>query len=304
MPATAAKHVTPSAFDEAKTAARSLESSSGRRREIPLRTRFVRSDHPDSAPPLARLVSMRGRGGAVPIKLYLALVWRCSAAPFSTDISARKWATLLGLEEPIGRGARRITAALDVLEREKLVTLERRRGDSTIVTLLDESGSGDAYRLPSTSHTRASTKKKDAHRYFKVPATLWTEGHIQAMSAPAVAMLLVLLAERNIDLRPTWWSTELFPSRFHLSATVRAQGTRELVERGLLTVTKQLVADSGEQFFGRERVRNLYQLAGEARPEDMVTAMAEQHAAKRVKEKRAGSAKAVRVVARSSTPEL
>lgn len=303
MPTTGAKVVDGGSLREAKELARGLDASSGRRKEIPVRTRFVRSDNADSAPPLARLVSARGRGGAVPIKLHLALIWRCSAFPFSTDISARKWAALLGLEDPSGRGARRITAALDVLERERLVTLERRRGDSTIVTLLDESGFGDVYRLPSTAHSRASTKNKSAHRYFKVPARLWTEGHIQAMSAPAVAMLLVLLAERNLDLRPTWWSTELFPRRFGISAGVRAQGTRELVDRGLLTVEKQLVADAGEQHFGRERVRNLYRLDGDARPEDMAKAMAELSAARRAA-KRSGSGKAARVVIRKATPKL
>ena len=60
----------------------------------------------------------------MPVLLYLALIWRCSAPPFSTDLQARKWALLLGLEDPDVRGARRMTNALDVLEREGLVKLD------------------------------------------------------------------------------------------------------------------------------------------------------------------------------------
>ena len=256
--------------DLALNAAKDIASSSSRRRAIPVRRSFVRDDDRDSDPPLARLVSSGGRGGAVPIKLYLALIWRCSASPFSTDISARKWATLLDLNDPNGLGARRVTKALAVLEEANLVKLERRRGDSTIVTLLEESGSGAPYGLPSTNYQRAKSDEKQArHRYFKVPLALWTEGKIQHMSASAVAMLLVLLAERNPDGKPTWWSTERFPDLFSLSPTTRSKGTQELVGLGLLFVRKKLVAvgSNPTRVFVRERVRNTYQLVGAARPE-------------------------------------
>lgn len=101
----------------------------------------MRNDEAAGFPPLASLASRGGRGGAVPLRLYLALIWRCSAVPHRTDILARKWALLLGLDDPAALGARRIAKALGILEREPRVHLERRRGESTIVTLLDESGS-------------------------------------------------------------------------------------------------------------------------------------------------------------------
>lgn len=251
--------------------AREIASGPGRRRAIPIRNSFVRNDDPSVEPPLARLVSRGGRGGAVPIKLYVALIWRCSASPFDTEISARKWALLLDLNDPNGLGARRVTKAMAVLEDERLVKLDRRRGDSTVVTLLEESGSGSRYSLPSTAYQRAkSPEKRAANRYFKVPLSLWTEGYLQHMPAAAVAMLLVLLAERNKDGKPTWWSTERFPDLFGLSPTTRSKGTQELRNLELLEVTKQLVAvgSSTSRTFVRERVRNLYQLTGAARPQD------------------------------------
>lgn len=262
---------------EAIRAAKELQETSGRREEIPVRNSFVRSADADQPAPLARLVSTRGRGGAVPVLLYLALIWRCSASPFKTDLQARKWAALLGLDDPDVRGARRVTNALDVLEREHLVTLERRRGESTIITILTESGDGSAYQLPSTSTARAKSKTvAERHRYFKIPPKLWTTGDIQSMSAGALAMLLILLCERNIDGRPTWWSTERFPQLFSISPSMRAKGTRELEDLGLLLVTKQSVPDGRDpnRIFTRDRVRNLYRLTGDARPLAMREAQA------------------------------
>lgn len=255
-------------------AAKVLADDSGRRAEIPVRNLFVRNDEAEVVPPLARLVSTGGgRGGEVPVKLYLALIWRSSSEPYETDHLARQWAELLDLKEPATLGARRITNALKTLEEARLVELTPRRGDTTIVTLLHESGNGRPYTLPSTAHTRATTDAERAqHRYFKIPIKLWTEGHIQAMSASAVAMLLVFLEERNVDGRRTWWSTELFPQRFNLSPTVRSKGTAELEERGLLGVQKELVGDDPRQSFTRHRVRSTYMLRGDARPAAMIAA--------------------------------
>lgn len=239
-------------------AARSLAEGSGPRKEIPVRRAFVNAlENPKSgAAPLAQLVARGGRGGLVPLKLYLALIWRCAAEPFSTVISARKWAELLALPDPETLGARRIAKALDVLEDLELVTLTRRRGNSTRITLLDESGTGEPYTLP--------IGRSGKYTYFKVPTQLWVEGYIQEMSASGLAMLLVLLEGRNRGGEPTWWSTNAFPSRYGLTSTVRSRGTSELVRYGLLSVNKRAVSDIAD--FRALRVRNTYQLVGPAKP--------------------------------------
>ena len=269
--------------------AKLLASESGRRDEIPLRRSFVRNDDPTVEPPLARLISAGGRGGQVPLKLYLALIWRCSGEPFKTDILARQWAALLGLDEPNTLGARRVTRALDVLADLRLVTLEKRRGESTLITLREESGLDARYTLPSTAYAKASGPEQAApHLYFKIPLKLWTEGHIQSMSAAALAMLLILLAERNVDGRRTWWSTERFPSLFNLSPAIRSQGTTELELRFLVDVRRESVTSSTSPTFSRERVRNTYRLIGDARPAAMVDAEAKARAerAKSARKKR------------------
>lgn len=271
-PPASAEDPSCSASEHSLHLARELTSSAARRVEIPIRVGFVERFDVDTAAagpadtaPLAQLVSVGGRGGGVAIKLFLAIVWRCSAAPFSTDVSARTWAALLDLPDPSNRGARRVTDALRTLERHNLIRLEHRRGEPSVIHLLDEHGHGAPYSLPSTAMVTGPKKQRDQkHLYFKIPTALWTNGQIQSMSAPALAMLLVCLAsERGRYGRSQWWSTEAFPNRYGLSPTTRSRGTRELVERKLLIVTKELVANSKTSGFGSEKVRNRYQLVNE-----------------------------------------
>lgn len=267
-PARASVEVTlRTASDSAKSLAQEIASSADRRRAIPVRKSFVQASG-ESKPPLARLVARGGRGGGVPVKLYLALIWRCSAKPFTTDISARKWAALLDLEDPNTLGARRITEALNVLESEGLIKLIKRRGEPSIIRLCEESGLGNEYSLPSTAHALARDADKPRHRYLKVPDSLWTDGLIQHMSGPAVAMLLILLAEQQPNRKRIWWSTTEFPSRYRLTSTARSKGTTELEILGLLSVQRQLVSKNPEvaRQFTRERVRNTYLLRGAAYP--------------------------------------
>lgn len=256
--------------------AKVMESDSSRT-EIPVRRSFVRAKTASEKAPLAQLVSTRGRGGEVALKLYLALLWRCSSPPYDTEIPAGRWAELLGLPEPRTLGARRVAKALVTLEKIGLVKLEPRAGDSTLVTLLNESGSGRRYVLPSTASAKANSEEaRKRNLYFKVPLRLWTRGEIQTMSAPGVAMLLVLLDSRNRDGSPTWWSTKYFPDTFGLSAAARTKGTGELIDRNLVRVIKQLVDQSNGKSLGRERVRHTYVLRGDARPAEMIAAQQEQ----------------------------
>ncbi|RYH65392.1 MAG: hypothetical protein EON54_05875 [Alcaligenaceae bacterium] len=254
---------------ESLSLADEIAKSSKLRVDIPVRQLFVRDPEGKGSTPLSRLVATRGRGNAVAIKLYLALIWRCAAPPFDTQVSSRKWAALLSLDDPERAGAKRVADAFRTLEREQLISLSTRPGEASTIQLLEESGIGAAYELPSTAYVLADDPKvKDRHRYFKVPARLWTQGHIQSLSAPALAVLLAVLSSQEAPGKPVWWSTTLFPARFGLSPATRARGTRELVDNGLLKVGKMLVNDSNfsSREFAPERVRNVYRLAGAAGP--------------------------------------
>ncbi|PXX52769.1 hypothetical protein DFR70_13017 [Nocardia tenerifensis] len=271
--------------------AKNIERTSGGRTSIPLRWSFTHAaDHGEAQPavkaPMARLIGTGGRGGGVPVKLYLALIWRAAGAPHTTDYSARLWAELLALPEPETKGARRISDALRALEAARLVWITRDPGEPSVVGLLDESGRGAPYQLPSTAYYHAQTleakaksperKKKfreemDANRYSKLPLTLWTNGHIQAMSSAALAMLLILMSNsRASEGKEIWWSTQKFPERYGISPATRARGTTELESRGLLLVTKRLVPNSpnNTRALTRKKVRNVYTLINDAKLPD------------------------------------
>jgi len=263
----------PKVASDTKVAAREMVNAAKRRRAAPVRKVFVRTDMEDPAP-LSQLARIGGRGGAVAIKLYLALLWRCSSAPFHTDKPARAWASLLALEEPETKGALRISAALKTLEAANLITVNRLPGRN-VVTVLDESGDGSDYQLPSTEYYLASMKGSSGqeqarrNRYFKISSRWWTEGDLQTLKGPGLIMLLILLAEQGGDDKlfadggvgkGVWFSTTVFPARYRVSHKTRAAGTRELLTRRLLIVEREALPDVPGSVFARRRYRNIYKL--------------------------------------------
>lgn len=268
--------------------AKNIEATSAGRTSIPLRWSFTHAADPGEGEqaqkaPMARLIGTGGRGGGVPVKLYIALIWRAAGAPHTTNYSARQWAELLALPEPETKGARRVSDALRTLEEARLVWITREPGEPSVVGLLDESGTGGAYQLPSNAYYHAKDlmekaksperKKKlqkvmDANLYSKLPLMLWTNGHIQAMSSAALAMLLILMSNsRANEGKEIWWSTQKFPERYGISPATRARGTRELEARGLLKVTKRLVPNSpnNTRALTRKKVRSIYTLINDAK---------------------------------------
>lgn len=247
-----------------REAAEDLERTSKRRVDIPIRKRFVRTPD-DREPPLADLY-VGGRGGAVAIKLYIALIWRCSAPPFSTDKPARAWATLLDLPDPEGKGARRVTAGFKALERRKLITVTPQPGNPSLITLMNEGGRNARYRLPSTGYTLskargASAERLEREKYFKMPTLLWRRGFIQALNGPGLVMLLILLAEQGGEGKEVWISPGEFASRYQLSHKARTQGISELKSLGLVTVARRGIGlRPGGSVFDQKRVRNIYRL--------------------------------------------
>lgn len=231
-----------------------IDQSSGRRRSVPIRSVFSRDWAEDAAAPMAQLVRVGGRGGAVLLKLYVALIWRSSAAPFDSALPARKWAELLALPDPAHGGARRVTDAIKTLEAHQLISVESRPGEPSRITLLHESGSGAAYELP---------RGGVGDHYFQIPAQMWLDGDIQRLSAPGLAMLMAVLTDQSHPGATVWWSTTRFPGRFGLSPATRSRGTKELVDAGLLTVHRKSISTTGRSF-AVERVRKIYAVTGSA----------------------------------------
>nr|WP_176705547.1 hypothetical protein [Arthrobacter sp.] len=270
------------ALELSKAVAEVVDRSLGARKAVPIRKSFVRSDIPGEDAPLKKLVTGGGgRGAAVPVMLYVALIWKCAKEPFDVKLPARKWAELLGLPDPSGKGARRIANALQTLASLQLIKLDKVHGEPSKVTLLDESGDGSKYELPSTAYSRGGLKRD---LYFKVSTKLWTSGEFQQLSAPGLAMLLILLGEGGHNPtespllkalrafpqgRDVWFTTENFPLRYGISASMRSRGTKELETAHLLETKRRPVGPPGTLVtFTTEKVRKVYMLQGDAVVED------------------------------------
>jgi hypothetical protein len=230
----------------------------------PVRNLFVTSLG-GGLPPLASLLRGGGRGGQTRVKLYLSLLWVCTAAPHEAIYPARAWAALVGLDDPDTKGARRIHEAIRDLTDRRLIAAQDRGGRPSALRLLDESGSGEPYASPSETYNtlrnlKAGSEILRRHTYFKIPSKLWTEGHIARLSGPGIAMLLVLLCERrgNRD-GSVWFTPDIAQERFQLAPATRTTGLKELRDLDLLQTRKAVVSQDGT-FISFHRRRNIHTL--------------------------------------------
>jgi DNA-binding transcriptional ArsR family regulator len=256
-----ADHRTPDA--ETLEVARLIKVRLGRRTAAPVRVSFIgahdddRDD--DTDPPLARLLR-GGRGGEVRLKLELSFLWFAAALPHDVSLPARVWAVLLGLEDPEARGTRRVRQAIDALEGNDLIRVERHPGTPPRIWLLDEGAQGVPYTLPGAAFNAArSTPDVWRHRYIQLPDTLWTNGWIATLSGAAIAMLLVLCAERGTDKtgKELWFSPKRADQLYGLSEDTRSKGLRELRAAGLVTARRR---SASRNALDTRRVRNTYKL--------------------------------------------
>jgi hypothetical protein len=243
-----------------------------------VRKSFVRVEadgEPGNVAPLFRLYR-GGRSGIVPIRLYLALLWRSAASPYASAKTYEGWATLLGLEDPRGKGSRRVARAVAALEAESLIAVDEDPGHPSLLTVLREDGSGSRYQPPGDAYVKAVTGRRGKtaaarHRYFKINSALWTSGRLQDLSGPALVMLLILLAEQAGEGKEVWFSTQTFKDWYGLSAPTRAAGVKELEEKGLLNVDhRSLGAFPGTTVYDPKRKRHVYTLTDIARTDTPV----------------------------------
>jgi hypothetical protein len=220
-----------------------LVDRSKRNSGIQLPIGFVRTDDPESPPPLTKMLR-GGRGGAVRLKLYLSMTLIAPRAPHDIrTIPSRAWAEALALPEPQTLGARRVSDAIRWLGDQRMIAVHHRQGAAPTVTLLDPLGSGRPYARP-------------RGQYISVPLGLWQQQWITVLSGAAVGMLIILL-----DLQGGTKSAARAPSlgtaqrvRYCLSDDTWTRATTELAHYGLLTVRR--VAHGRD--FDWKRLRNTY----------------------------------------------
>jgi len=232
-----------------------------RGRSAQLRRAFVEREDLAAPTALARVIR-GGRGGEVRLKTYLSMLFIAGAAPYDVSYPARAWATLLDLDKPETKGARRVNEAISWLEANKFVTVANNPGQPSRVTLLNERGKGDKYELPGEVYNRLRNKKGDdvarRNRYVKIPPEFWTSGWLSVLSTPAVSMYLVLLcAQTSEEVSEVWFSPDQASKLYSLSADTRSRGLAELREAGLVTVRRRALSND---VFDVQRFRNAYTL--------------------------------------------
>jgi hypothetical protein len=199
-----------------------------------------------SKAPLAPLLR-GGRGGEVRLKLYLSILLLGVRKPHRVQLPPRSWAEILGLEDPDGNGARRVNDALRWLERHRLISTERPKGDPPIAWPLAEGGSGTQYVRPGDVK---------GYTWASLPVQFWQRGWILWLSSTAIAVLLILLELQRGKDSPETVAPRRLTERYGLSDESWSKGVSELKALGLVTANKATSGDHAE----RKRYRNNFKV--------------------------------------------
>lgn len=251
--------------EESLEVARAIKARMGKRDHAPIRTTFIGSyalsqAEPDSVPPMARILR-GGRGGEVRLKLELSFLWFAVNPPHDLTFPSRVWATLIGLDDPEGRGTRRVRQAISALAAENLIKVVGQAGRPNKIFLLDEGGNDNTYVLPGEAYNKSKGSGQEwRHRYIQIPDTLWTNGWVATLSGAALAMLLVLFAElgqKDASKTDIWFSPSQAKKIYGLSEDTRSKGLRELRGAGIITARKRSASRDVLDF---RRLRNMYRI--------------------------------------------
>ncbi|AGS73863.1 hypothetical protein [Streptomyces collinus] len=196
------------------------------RANVPLRKTFVQAPRGAASRhgPLSEFVTGRDLRG---LKAYLLIVAACSngsgADGWSTRHDSAVWARMMDIDRTATDQAARTGAwrTLRRLQDRNLITCTR-SGTQITVTLLREDGHGDPYERP--------LGQTDEDLYLQIPSTFWTKGYDEVVDLPALALLLVVLREKNWSKFPA----EKAPQWYGWSSDTHERGLKKLLELGLV----------------------------------------------------------------------
>jgi hypothetical protein len=186
-----------------------------------------------------------GRGGEVRLKLYLTACLVASAPPYQyvRQTPGRAWAELLNLEDPLGRGANRISTAFSWLHMNSYLDVDRHKGRPPRFRLL-------SMALDRTESQRPTTE------YVTVPLGLWRQHWISALSAAELGVLLAILDGPGDDSaggKPRFL-TEDQKERYGLSEDSWTRATRQFERLGLMELRREVAGGTMQH----NRMRNIY----------------------------------------------
>ncbi|MBL3667475.1 hypothetical protein JL475_16060 [Streptomyces sp. M2CJ-2] len=209
------------------------------RHNVPLRKTFVQAPRGSTSRhgPLRNFVTGRDLRG---LKAYLLIVAACSNGTdgWCTKHDSAVWARMMDIDRTATEQAARTGAwrTLCRLQERNLITCTR-TGTMIAVTLLREDGSGAPYDRP--------VGQTEQDLYLQIPSSFWTKGYDEKIDLPALALLLVVLREKNWSKFPA----EKAPDWYGWSADTHERGLKKLLDLGLVErreqYTKAPLAPSG-----------------------------------------------------------
>jgi hypothetical protein len=232
---------TPTA--ESRTSMDYLVSRSQRTSGLQLAHSFLR-DYSNRTPPLAQLIQ-GGRGGEVRLKLYLTACLVTAASPYAYThaTASRSWAEALNLDDPGGKGARRVSTAFGWLHENRFLDVDKKKGRTPTFRLLSTTLDGSPYERPKT-------------HYVTVPLGIWKRHWISALSAAELGVFLAILDGPGDDApggRPRYL-TEGQKNGYGLSEDSWTRATWQLQRLNLIEVDRQVVGG----VMRHSRMRNIY----------------------------------------------
>jgi DNA-binding IscR family transcriptional regulator len=186
------------------------------RMRVPIRNTFVQKGTGSESTPgaLSQLVRHHDELG---LDLYLLILMAATKEPHDVVYPAGTWARSLAPHQAVSTV--RVSKALARLEKLKLIK-RRRSGRLTVITLLNEDGSGDPYTRP--------MMKGDF--WLQVPVEYWHQGWYRKLSFAAKAMLLIALHRGPGFTLPAKKGAKWYG----ISADTIESGLAELEKAGLL----------------------------------------------------------------------
>lgn len=208
--------------DGPETVAAMVGDAGRKSNATPIRRTFVQPGDRDSRSaggPLAELVRRKDLRGLV---LYLLVITLATKEPWDVRRPSSIWARALDLgstrssREAVSKAWRRLC--------ELKLVMTHREKRMAVATLLREDGSGEPYEYPVPDRVE--------DRYLKLPMAFWLDQWYQRLSLPGIAMLLVLLAEKDDVVLPI----DRIPDWYGISRATAQRGLAELQKNDLLDV--------------------------------------------------------------------
>ena len=139
-----------------------------------------------------------------------------------------------------------------------MLTANRQPGRPIELVLRRDDATDAPYTHPGEEARAAKAAGEEFDRrelFVPLPPGFWTQGWAIILSAPGLAMLLVMLVlTENGKNTWVWINPSQARSRFGLSEDTWSRGVAELRDHGLLKTRKKPVSED----FGWKRVRNTY----------------------------------------------